>query len=125
MRIISNQEIFNSGWQRFIVNEEPLSIDDSDIFNQPNRCMYRGPYGTKCLIGGLIPDEAYDPSMEDSSALELEGLPFKFQNRYFAANAQKELHDRLQHVDFEDRKERYKAFANRYGLTIPGEEDGV
>lgn len=28
------------------------------------QCRYRGPGGTKCAVGCLIPDEAYDPEME-------------------------------------------------------------
>lgn len=27
-------------------------------------CLYRGPNGTKCAVGALIPDEEYDPSAE-------------------------------------------------------------
>ena len=30
------------------------------------RCMYRGPNGTKCAVGCLIPDEMYLPEMESS-----------------------------------------------------------
>lgn len=29
-----------------------------------HRCLYRGPDGTSCAVGCLIPDELYDPSME-------------------------------------------------------------
>lgn len=33
-------------------------------------CMYRGPEGTKCAIGHLIPDELYDEvEMESNAAL--------------------------------------------------------
>ncbi len=28
-------------------------------------CAYRGENGTKCAVGCLIPDEAYDPSIEN------------------------------------------------------------
>jgi hypothetical protein len=31
--------------------------------NKPT-CFYRGPNGTKCAAGILIPDEIYDPGME-------------------------------------------------------------
>lgn len=30
-------------------------------------CRYRGPAGTKCAIGALIPDELYDPEIESKS----------------------------------------------------------
>ena len=29
-----------------------------------DQCRYRGPGGTKCAVGCLIPDEAYDSEME-------------------------------------------------------------
>lgn len=28
-------------------------------------CLYRGPNGTKCAAGALIPDEIYTPSIEN------------------------------------------------------------
>lgn len=34
-------------------------------------CMYRGPEGTKCGIGHLIPDDVYDPAMESKPVLML------------------------------------------------------
>jgi hypothetical protein len=27
-------------------------------------CLYRGPNGTKCFAGALLPDELYDPEFE-------------------------------------------------------------
>ena len=35
------------------------------------RCKYRGPDGTKCAVGVLIPDEVYDPDMEGHSIVGL------------------------------------------------------
>jgi hypothetical protein len=32
------------------------------------RCRYRGPNGTKCAVGMLIPDDLYDSHIEDKSA---------------------------------------------------------
>ena len=34
-------------------------------------CLYRGPDGTKCAVGCIIPDDLYDPDMEDCSAFEV------------------------------------------------------
>ena len=28
-------------------------------------CLYRGPNGNKCAIGALIPDDMYDPKMDE------------------------------------------------------------
>ena len=34
-------------------------------------CRYRGPSGTACAVGALIPDAAYDPEMEGAGVLRL------------------------------------------------------
>jgi len=34
-------------------------------------CLYRGPNGTKCAVGVLIPDEFYDPEMESNALVHL------------------------------------------------------
>ena len=38
-------------------------------------CMYRGRDGTSCAVGCLIPDEAYDPDMEDAAVTQLDVTP--------------------------------------------------
>jgi len=46
-------------------------------------CQYRGPYGLKCSVGHMIPDEKYHNDLEGVSASEdivwdaLEGLNYK------------------------------------------------
>lgn len=34
------------------------------------RCVYRAPDGSRCGIGGLIPDDLYEPAMEEEGTLE-------------------------------------------------------
>jgi hypothetical protein len=34
-------------------------------------CLYRGPHGSKCAIGCLIPDELYQPWMELTQLIEI------------------------------------------------------
>jgi hypothetical protein len=34
-------------------------------------CLYRGPDGTKCAVGCLIPDELYDPGIEHAACDEM------------------------------------------------------
>lgn len=44
----------------------------------PAMCLYRGPNGTRCAIGVLIPDDLYRPNSEGRSVDELidsDGLP--------------------------------------------------
>jgi len=33
-------------------------------------CLYRGPNGTKCAVGMFIPDELYDPRMDELSFID-------------------------------------------------------
>ena len=35
------------------------------------QCRYRGAEGTKCAVGAVMPDEAYDPDMEGHSIVGL------------------------------------------------------
>lgn len=60
MNKLSNQECFDKVWDWFVVNRNPQSVKD-------NVCQYRGPNGTKCAAGVLIPDEDYDIGFEGFS----------------------------------------------------------
>ncbi len=42
-----------------------VSLDDS------GHCLYRGPNGTKCFIGALIPDEAYEERFESNAVSDM------------------------------------------------------
>lgn len=52
------QETFNIVYNA-ILKQGCLSLDDKGY------CLYRGPNGTKCAAGHLIPDDKYDPKMEN------------------------------------------------------------
>ncbi len=52
-----NQKTFNKV-VNFLLKQNKKSIDPSEL------CMYRGPEGTKCAAGCLIPDQLYDKSLE-------------------------------------------------------------
>jgi hypothetical protein len=41
-------------------------------------CMYRGPYGARCLVGNVIPDDAYTPRMEGMTPRELQATGLAF-----------------------------------------------
>ena len=58
-------------------------------------CLYRGPDGTKCAIGALIPDECYNESLfEGRGALTVSyHLGAKHEDSQFFRRAQTELHD--------------------------------
>jgi hypothetical protein len=56
---MTNQEIFDTV-ALHLIKQGKQSIDAAK-----GMCLYRGPNGLKCAVGCLIPDEVYDPSMED------------------------------------------------------------
>lgn len=59
-------------------------------------CLYRGPDGTKCAVGAMIPDEEYDLEMEGFSVRDLPNLQTVIVNDDIMANI--ELLESLQCV---------------------------
>ena len=57
------QEIFDVSTKALI--EQGFPSYDPDY---GGTCYYRGPNGTKCAIGHLIPDDKYDPDFEGQNA---------------------------------------------------------
>jgi len=37
------------------------------ILNNVEGCVYRGPEGKRCIVGLLIPEDKYDPGIEEST----------------------------------------------------------
>lgn len=55
---MTNQELFDTVCSSLIKQGKPSVSSDG-------RCLYRSPDGCKCAAGFLIPDDKYDPRMED------------------------------------------------------------
>lgn len=90
--------------------------------NRKGDCLYRGPGGTACAIGCLIPDGLYRQRMEGLSALDLSErypdlAPF-LPDREIAGDWQAGLHD-LMDGDFDPEvfEERARALARYQGLV--------
>lgn len=120
---ITLQQIFDHGWQTFVVENQPLSgeIREDEDGTERLQCQYRGPNVLKCLIGHFIPDDVYSPEMEN--------LPFyqirdRFSKDFFnvdlrvVAEAQYHLHDKFSSLSY-NRKKEYEKFAQKYNLRIP------
>lgn len=60
MRKIGKQTALNIVWRHLRKQNEKCMVDDS--------CAYRGPGGTACAIGAMIPDDLYDPCIEGVGA---------------------------------------------------------
>jgi hypothetical protein len=51
---MNKQEMFDKVWDWFVTNKNAPSIS---LTKAIETCMYRGPNGTKCAFGVLIPDD--------------------------------------------------------------------
>lgn len=120
---MNKQEVFDRVWNHFVVEGNPLSIS-RDI---EGSCLYRGPDGTKCAVGLLIPDELYSPDMEGNSVC---GLIDDFANKSLAKVLDVENKDdisflaRLQSAhdladDVDPIEDRLRDVAERCKLSIP------
>lgn len=89
-------------------------------------CLYRGPDGTKCAIGCLIPDELYKPIMETKSMayivcyIENAELANELATHQCILSPLQKIHDNQQVSDWESS---WMNLAARYGLkyTPPSE----
>ena len=113
---MTNQELWDANWQWFIVKGRKRSVG-------PNgQCLYRGPRGTKCGIGIVIPDDLYRKGMEgmaieDNCANYPEVSVFLAGvDPTFAVLIQK-AHDDARNK--EDQKRRLLTLAENYDLTLP------
>lgn len=61
---MDNQEAFDIV-KRHLLTQKKISVNHEGV------CQYRGPDGLKCAIGALIPDEIYNPTMENHTIKEL------------------------------------------------------
>lgn len=57
-----------NGWTKTKILDHIKSNFRGKSINDDDKCLYRGPEGRKCAVGLFIPDENYDPSMEDITA---------------------------------------------------------
>jgi hypothetical protein len=55
------QAAFDKVWDWFVVQGKPKSV------NAQRECLYRGRNGCRCALGVLIPDDEYNPMIENSS----------------------------------------------------------
>jgi len=79
----TNQSVFDYVCQHLAKQGRRSARDDEDR-DTPYGCLYRGPEGTMCAVGCLIPDAEYDKSIEGMSILNMkesqvpiELIPFK------------------------------------------------
>jgi hypothetical protein len=124
--MLTRQQLFDNAWNWFVVEKKERS------YNKYTRtCLYRGPNGTKCAIGVSIPDNKYDPGMENRGIRGIMsnyepnlGRVFDKNDLDFLAELQ-QVHDNLANSYHISEKEfteliedKLRAFAKKYNLGI-------
>jgi hypothetical protein len=68
---LSKQDVFNKVSLHLLKQYEKSVAPDGEnphTGKQMTKCMYRGNNGLMCAVGCLIPDELYDPSIEEQTS---------------------------------------------------------
>ena len=59
---MTDQQVFDSVYEHMVKQgKRSVSVVDGE-------CMYRGPDGLKCAVGALIPDDIYEPEMDQPTS---------------------------------------------------------
>lgn len=108
----TDQELFTQAVLGMRSQNYALSQLDDAI----GTCLYRHPDGYKCLVGHLIPDELYHPSIEGLSSphLPVDVLP---ERDNFMLSRLQRVHDLAS--DSQRLVENLKEFATRHNLEFP------
>jgi len=112
---VTNQEAFNKVVKHLLAQMKQSSKGDN--------CLYRGPNGTKCAIGCLIPDELYDPKMENTIAFNIKHFNNKMLMLFNGIDI--DLLEALQEVHDQSSPDQWtnnlKLVAENHNLTWPGD----
>jgi hypothetical protein len=111
---MDKQEIFNTVYLGLASQGFKRSINTEAV-----RCMYRGDEGRKCAAGWLIPDNEYDPAIENEGIVIYVDY---FKNKY-DPNTLYFIKDLQESHDWFDTPEMVKESlirrAEHHGLTVP------
>ena len=113
---LTEQDAFNKIYEWFSDPSHAKSYDAHQML-----CKYRDDHGNKCAIGVLIPDELYDPAMENMSLGEVvDRLPSVFDDVNMSMNFL--LRVQHAHDDAHDREnviEQLQIVADGFQLEVP------
>jgi hypothetical protein len=87
--------------------------------NDDGHCLYRGPNGTKCAIGCLIPDDIYTRGMENVR-VEFLGFEFDCSKTQYVCMAMQKVHDESKYITYYNRylNARIMKVARKYDLEF-------
>jgi hypothetical protein len=108
----TEQEVFDIVYKHLMKQKRRCALDDS----KNSSCRYRGREGTKCAAGALIPDDAYDESIENctwSRLVHERKVPFL--HRELIVRFQR-IHDLNEPEDWESILQQ---LADEYQLKVP------
>ncbi len=69
---MNKQEVFDKVSKHLLTQKERAVIYKNGV--RFFKCVYKAPNGFKCAIGCLIPDELYDPEIENEDVHNMTGL---------------------------------------------------
>jgi hypothetical protein len=112
---VNKQEMFNKVW----LGLQGQGWKKSILHGQ---CKYRGPNGTKCAAGHLIPDDKYDPIFESCLVGDLHSKYSIFtevdSDEILFISRMQNIHDYC-----DDMRAKFVSFSKKEGLTIPTTEE--
>lgn len=132
--MITLQDIFNAAWQAFIVEHKKPAFNDGGL------CLYETDDGRRCAVGLVLTDDMLKRVHEwekitnvipTFAALRRDVLPGEFDpslDSIFSRDIddpQYVLHDQFYRGGWPTQntlEERYRLYAKRMSLTIPGEQ---
>lgn len=111
------------------LRKQGCKASGKNLYGDISTCLYRGDNGTKCAIGGIIPDELYNPILENRTChsimyptdLSDDKKPLCLQVGNLIGLSNESLADRLQVIhdadNVEDWEEGFKKVADEYHLV--------
>lgn len=118
----TRQECVDQVYDWFIIKGNPLAKDEDN-----GGCRYRTPEGHRCAIGCLIPDDKYDPKIDDAgygwiggfSEETIISIGLNPEEKSFYENLQ-QCHDLANNKT--DMFNRVQKLCHRYNLHYPSEK---
>ena len=120
---MTKQEVFNlvaralakQGVKSIAAVDDPRFIHMTE--NNKPMCLYRGPNGTKCAIGHLIPDDKYTPDIEGENIYNKQEVLPKGVGKHidFLLELQ-DIHDEYPPEEWE---RQFALLADAHKLTMP------
>lgn len=105
MNKLTNQEVFDK-----VVTA--LRAQGCKSLDHDDNCMYRGNNNTKCAAGHILPDELYNPKLEQYIVYDIDIFDSLVENLQFLRHLQR-IHDTNKVSSWEDH---WKKLAGEHNL---------